>query len=135
MEQLLRAGNMRHKYAVRIQTVLNRAAGKSTNETAEFLGINIMSVSRHVIRFNSGGVEAVLHDKSRHNGLPPTGADIKNRISQIVCNEKPDGATHWSVRSLAEIVGVSHTTAPSVNIDVAGGEATCDIVWCSGMAC
>lgn len=110
MEQLLKAGNMRHKYAVRVQTVLNRAAGKSTTETAEFLGINIMSVSRHVIRFNNGGVDALLHDKSRHNGTPPTAAEIKNRISQIVCNEKPDGATHWSVRSLAERVGISHTT-------------------------
>jgi transposase len=110
MEQLLKAGNVRHKYAVRIQAVLNRAGGKSSIETSEFLGINVMSVSRHVIRFNNGGVEALLHDKSRHNGLPPTTTEIKNRISQIVCNEKPDGATHWSVRSLAERVGISHTT-------------------------
>jgi transposase len=114
MEQLLKAGNVRHKYAVRIQAVLNRAAGKSTTETAEFLGINIMSVSRHVIRFNDGGVESLLHDKSRHNGLPPTTAEIKNRISQIVCNEKPEGASHWSVRNLADRVGVSHTTVHKI---------------------
>jgi len=114
MEGLLKAGNIRHKYAVRIQTVLNRAAGKSTTETAQFLGINIMSVSRHVIRFNAGGVDSLIHDKSRKPGTPPVSLDLKNEISRIVCTEEPGSATHWSVRSLAERVGISHTAVHNI---------------------
>lgn len=114
MEQLLKAGNIRHKYAVRIQTVLNRAAGRSTTEVADILGINIMSVSRHVIRFNAGGVDALIHDKTRKPGIAAVSVDLKNEISRIVCTEEPGGATHWSVRTLAERVGLSHTTVHNI---------------------
>lgn len=114
MEQLLKAGNIRHKYAVRIQSVLNRAAGKSTKEVAEFLGINIMSVSRHVIRFNVGGVEALIHDKSRKPGTAAISVDLKNEISRIVCTQEPAEATHWSLRSLAQRVGISHTAVHNI---------------------
>jgi hypothetical protein len=40
MEQLLADGHIEHKYAVRLQTVLNRAKGKSPTEIAEYLGIH-----------------------------------------------------------------------------------------------
>ena len=114
MEQLLKAGNIRHKYAVRIQAVLNRATGKSTKETAQFLGINIMSVSRHVIRFNAGGVDSLIHDKSRKPGTPAVSVDLKNEISRIVCTEVPGDANHWSVRSIADRVGISHTAVHNI---------------------
>lgn len=116
MEQLLKAGNIRHKYAVRIQSVLNRAAGKSTTETAEYLGINIMSVSRHVMRFNAGGVESLIRDKTRAPGTAPVSVELKNEICRIVCTQEqlPGDATHWSVRTLAQRVGISHTAVHNI---------------------
>jgi len=39
MERILDKGDIKYKYAVRIQTVLNRAQGRSTNDTAAALGL------------------------------------------------------------------------------------------------
>jgi hypothetical protein len=38
MENILAAGNIKHKFAVRIQTVLQQANGKMTNDIACFFG-------------------------------------------------------------------------------------------------
>lgn len=108
MEQILKAGKVRHKYAVRIQTVLNRVQGRSPTETAAFLGIDVVTVSRHVRRFNEGGVEALTRDKTRPPGKSPISVEIKNEISRIVCTETPGDATQWSVRTLANRMGISH---------------------------
>ena len=59
MEELLKAGHIEYKYAVRLQTALNRAKGFSTNRVASFLGINLNSASSYVKRYNTGGVEAL----------------------------------------------------------------------------
>jgi hypothetical protein len=46
MENILAAGKVFHKFAVRLLTVLNRSNGKGTNEIAAMLGIHPMTVSR-----------------------------------------------------------------------------------------
>jgi predicted ArsR family transcriptional regulator len=45
MENMLATGNIKHKFATRLLTVLNRAKGKGTNEIAAILGIHPMTVS------------------------------------------------------------------------------------------
>jgi transposase len=114
MKKILSAGNIQHKYAVRIQTVLCRARKESTNDTARFLGIDIVTVSRYVHRYNEGGVNALLKDKTRSPGKKPISIEIKNEISRIVCNEKPGNATHWSTRELAKRVGIGHATVNNI---------------------
>jgi len=114
MNKILSAGNLQHKYAIRLQTVLNRAKGKTTNDTASFLGINIVTVSRYVHRFNTGGIESLLKDKTRLPGKAPIPDEIKNELCRIVCNEKPDNATHWSTRELGKRVGIGHATVNNI---------------------
>lgn len=109
MESVLAAGEVKHKYAVRLQAVLGRARKQSTNDLAGILGIDIVTVSRYVKRFNKGGVESLLRDKTRKPGKEPISEAKKNEICRIVCNEKPEGATHWSTRELEKRVGVSRT--------------------------
>jgi hypothetical protein len=46
VEKIPAAGNVKHKYAVRIQTVLNRSRLKSTGEIASMLNIHSITVSR-----------------------------------------------------------------------------------------
>jgi len=108
MTILLAKGDIKHKYAVRLQTVLNRAHGTSTNNTATILGLHAMTVSRYVHRFNEGGVEALLRDRTRKPGKEPVSLETKNEICRIACQEKPEDATHWSTRELAKRVGISH---------------------------
>jgi transposase len=114
MEALLTAGYIEHKYAVRLQTVLNRAKGVSTNTVALVLGINLNNVSNYVKRYNAGGVEALLSDKTRKPGKAPIPTALKNRIAQFVCQEKPKDGTHWSTRELSRRFGISHTAVNTI---------------------
>jgi len=114
MEELLNAGYIAHKYAVRLQTVLNRAKGASTNSIASFLGINLNSVSNYVKRYNAGGVEALLKDKTRKPGTAPIPAEVKDRLICFVCQEKPKDMTHWSTRELSKRFGISHTAVNTI---------------------
>lgn len=114
MEKILWAGEVQHKYAIRLQAVMCRAKGRSTNDTADFLGIHVMSVSRYVRRFNDGGIESLLRDKTRLPGKAPIADDIKNEVCRIVCNEEPEGANHWSTRELAKRVGISHVAVGTI---------------------
>jgi hypothetical protein len=41
--------------------------------------------------------------------MAPVSGETKNEICRIACNEKPEDATHWSVRNLAKQVGISLT--------------------------
>jgi transposase len=114
MEALLAAGHIKHKYAVRLQTVINKAKGLSTNDIAIFLGMNKNTVSNHVRRYNEGGIEELLHDKTRKPGIEPIPDDIKNRLIRFVCQEKPEHETHWSTRELGKRFGISHTAVNTI---------------------
>jgi transposase len=114
MEKLLTAGHIAHKFAVRLQTVLLRAKGKGSGEIAEFLGIHITSVSTFVNRYNNYGIDSLLHDKTRKPGKEPVSQEIKNEICRLACNEKPKNETHWSCRTLAKRVGISHSAVNTV---------------------
>ena len=96
MEKLLAAGHIKHKYAVRLQTVLLRAKGKGTGEISEFLGIHQSTVSLYINRYNTHGIDSLLRDKTRKPGKQPISRDVKNEICRLVCNEKPPGKTHWA---------------------------------------
>lgn len=114
MESLLRMGKIEHKFAVRVQAVLSRARGISTNQVALVLGIDIMSVSRFVHRFNSGGVDALLKNRTKKPGKAPIPESVKNELSRIVCQEEPADATHWSTRELGKRLGISHSSANTI---------------------
>jgi len=114
MEKILTIGSIQHKYAVRLQAVINRARNRSTNDTATVLGINIVTVSRYVRRFNEGGINALLSDKTRLPGKQPISDEVKNELSRIVCNEKPESGTHWSTRELGKRLGIGHSSVNTI---------------------
>jgi transposase len=110
METLLSNGQVKHKYAVRIQTVLSRAKGNSTGSIARIFGIDAHYISKYVKRYNQEGLESLLCDKTRKPGKEPVSEETKNTLVQFVCQNKPKNGTHWSTRELSKIFGISHTT-------------------------
>ena len=108
METILAKGDIKHKYAVRLQAVINRAKGTTTTATATIHGLHPVTISKYVHRYNEGGIEALLRDRTRKPGKEPISTEIKNELCRIVCQEKPENSTHWSTRLLGERVGISH---------------------------
>ena len=111
MEKLLSQGHIEQRFAQRLQTVLLRARGKGTVEIADFLGMHPSTVSLYVNRYNTFGIDSLLHDKTRKPGKEPVSQEIKNEMYRLVCNEKPEDESHWSTRTLGRHVGISHTSA------------------------
>jgi transposase/transcriptional regulator with XRE-family HTH domain len=55
-------------------------------------------------------VEPLLRDKTRKPGKAPISNEVKNKICEVACQQKPKDATHWSTRELAKKFGVSKAT-------------------------
>jgi len=110
MEKLLSAGHVKHKYAVWLQTILLRAKGKRTDEISDFLEIHPCTVSLYINRYNTLGISSLLQDKTRKPGNDPISQEVKNKVVRLACNEKPKNETHWSCSTLAEHIGISHTS-------------------------
>lgn len=93
----------------RAKIILGLAAGKAKQEIAEDLGIARHTVRRWVKRFLQQGTDG-LEDAPRSGRprlIPP------EKIQQIVhktTQETPVDSTHWSTRSLAQVVNVSPST-------------------------
>ena len=60
LDRVLEDASLKHKHAVRVQVVLNRARGKRTTDIAEYLRVHPVSVSKWVRMFNEGGIERLI---------------------------------------------------------------------------
>jgi hypothetical protein len=55
-----------------------------------------------------------LRDKTCKPGTAPISVELKNKICAAACQEKPENATHWSTRSLAERFHIGKTTVNGI---------------------
>ena len=93
----------------RCRMVLLCADGLQSKEVAERLGVHEHTVGKWRRRFAQAGIEG-LTDEYRM-GRPRTVSDAQ--VAQVIertLNTTPKDATHWSIRSMAVEVGLSHTT-------------------------
>lgn len=114
MENILSVGKIQHKYTLRIQAVLGRTQGQSTNDLALILGMNPMTMSRYVHRFKEGGIDSLLKYKTRKPGKKTISVQVKNELCRIVPKVKPENATHLSTRELAKRLGIGHSSVNTI---------------------
>jgi transposase len=65
-------------------------------------------------RYIEEGVDGLLRDKTRPAGTKPLSAAMKRKVLAKTGSETPPNATHWSVRSMATAVGISHTSVQRI---------------------
>ncbi len=111
--EFLEAHVRRHKsqrsLSDRCRIILLCAEGLQSRETAGRTGVHEHTVGKWRRRFAEKRIGG-LSDEYR-SGRPRTATDDK--VAEVVertLNTMPKDATHWSVRSMAEKTGVSHTT-------------------------
>ena len=63
-----------------------------------------------------GGVDRLLKDKHKGEraGKLPICDEVRLAIVTKTAKEKPAAATHWSARTMAEAMGVGHTTVQRI---------------------
>ena len=95
------------RLARRAGIVLLAADGLDNYRISEILGMGRIQVGRWRERYAVGGLKAIEQD------LPRGGRKSKIDAAEIVrltTQTKPEAATQWSTRTLAEVAGVSDTT-------------------------
>ncbi len=111
-EQLLsmsRSRSLPHSLVRRAKIVLMAADGCTTKEIAMQCEVTPPAITHWKKRFVAQGL-AGLHDEARP-GRPRTHDDeaVAELLARVL-HEKPDGATHWSVRSAASQTGISKSS-------------------------
>ena len=95
--------------AQRARIVLMASEGRQNREIARQLGVSEPKVARWRDRFVKSRLEGLKEQAGR--GRKRTyGAEQVERIIEKTLTTTPDNATHWTTRTMAEEVGVSHTT-------------------------
>jgi transposase len=114
LEAIVADRNSSSKAVWRARIVLATADGLGTNAIMKRTGKSKPCVWRWQERYIAEGVEGLLRDKSRPPGKKPLSAAIKRKVLTKTASQTPPAATHWSVRTMAAEVGISHTSVQRI---------------------
>jgi transposase len=114
LERLVCDRNTPAKVVWRAQIVLATADGESVKAICRLTGKSKPCVWRWQGRFAEEGVDGLKRDKTRPPGRKPLSHEIKTKVLTKTATETPENATHWSVRSMAREMGVSHTSVQRI---------------------
>ena len=105
---LCRRKRVEARVQMRARIVLMAARGMTDKDIAHKLDTDRRVAARWRARFLAAGVDGLLQDASRP-GRPRTARMAANveHVVRVTLEETPQGATHWSTRTLAAHLGTS----------------------------
>ncbi|KAA8938831.1 helix-turn-helix domain-containing protein, partial [Mycobacterium sp.] len=118
LETLARSQAAPHRQVLRARALLMAADGEANTRIAEEIGVTPVTVRGWRKRFSEDGL-AKLGQVRKGRGRKPT--ITGEQIAQIVrlsTEETPPGHTHWSCRTMAKHVGVSHSSVQRIWSDL-----------------
>jgi transposase len=92
---------------LRCRVVLGAAGGAANNELARQLSTSLPTVLLWRRRFAQEGLAGIVQDKPRPGRPRSLTPEKEAIIVEATLTTKPKNATHWSVRSMARLQGVS----------------------------
>jgi transposase len=100
--------NRTQEHVWRAQVVLLTVDRVGTAEIMRRTGLSKPSVWRWQERYIHAGVDGLLRDKTRPSRVPPLAeAKVAEVIRRTLEEPPPDETTHWTVRAMATVSGVS----------------------------
>jgi len=112
LQRRARPSTATRRDALRARIVLLRAEGRSETEVATAAQVSVNTVSLWSRRFQVGGIEALTDAPGR--GRKPSLPDGKVRQVVERLTQPPAGRQHWSTRSMAQAVGISHQSVHTI---------------------
>ena len=107
-----RRSEVRHAESAKM--ILLAADGLENREIAKRLGVSRVTVGSWRNRFADERMPGIAKDRPRSGRRPTASAMHTPRILEATLHEKPKGATHWSIRTLAEHLGVNRSMVARV---------------------
>jgi transposase len=101
------------RMALRARVVLAAAEGLPNRRIARRVGLSAHKVGQWRRRFAQRRLEG-LRDLPRPGAPCRYGHDKRIEVFKTACSEPPEGATHWTVRSLAERVGIGKSQTHAI---------------------
>ncbi len=114
LNALIADRNTQAKVVWRARIVLATADGHAVKAVCRLTGKSKPCVWRWQERFAAEGVAGLLRDKTRPPGRKPLTQAIKRRVLVKTASETPVDATHWSARTMAAEVGISHRSVQRI---------------------
>ncbi|WP_033666659.1 IS630 family transposase [Salinispora mooreana] len=114
LESLARSRTAQHRLVQRARVLLYAAEGMSNSDNAALVGVSRMTVRAWRSEFAERGLAdlgKVAAGRGRKASIPQATID---KIVELTLHARPEGATHWSCRSMAAKVGVSAATVQRV---------------------
>lgn len=109
LRTLIADGNTPQKIAKRAQVVLMTADGSGTMAIMRTVGVAKKTVWRWRDYFVVAGVAGLVKGRSKPPGKKPIADEVKLKVVEKTMKQRPANATHWSLRSMAAEMGISHT--------------------------
>jgi transposase len=114
LRNLVRDGNTAQKLVLRARIVMLCADGLGPVAIARRLQTSQPTVRLWRERYRTRGVAGLLKDATRPPGKKPLPPERVQQVVDMTLHTKPPKATHWSVRTMARAVGLSHTTVQRI---------------------
>jgi transposase len=108
-QRLIADGNTARKIVKRARIILMTADGHGVMAIMREVGVSKTTVWRWQEYFAEAGVEGIVEGRSRPPGRKTISAAIKLKVVEKTVKKRPDNAAHWSVRTMAKEMGISHT--------------------------
>jgi transposase len=99
---------------VRVQIVLSAADGLANRAIARHLSTSVPTVLLWRKRYEAEGLAGLLEDRPRSGRPKQITAEQEAAIVEATLKTTPRDATQWSVRTMAEVQRVSHSTVHRV---------------------
>jgi transposase len=116
LARLIADGKTVQKLVARARIVLLSGRGLGTSAIQRAARVSKPTVWRWQAAYLEGGVERLLKDKGKGPcaGKTPVSDAVRLAIVTKTGKETPANATHWSVRTMAEEMGVGYTTVQRI---------------------
>jgi transposase len=106
--------NSPQKWVWRARIVLMWAQGDGVTTIVRATGKTKRTAYRWRDRYIARGIEGLKRDASRPSRKPPLSAEVIKRVVDMTLHQKPPAGTHWSVRKLAKVVGLSPSSVQRI---------------------
>lgn len=118
LEKLERSRTAPHRQVLRAKALLMAADGEANIRIAEEVGVTPVTVRAWRQRFSVdglGGLDKIREGRGRKPSIPE---ETIAEIVRLTTTTTPDGATHWSCRTMAKRVGISPATVQRIWSDL-----------------
>lgn len=113
LEAIVRRTSSRQSHVMRARIVLKCAKGLDNEDVAEQLGTTGQTVGKWRRRFIADGLEG-LFDAPRLGAPRSVSDEIVAAAIRKTLDESPKNATHWSTRSMAKQLRISHMSVARI---------------------